>query len=815
MVLRCVRSSLTVLAIASFLAGTGWATASEVGPEPTRILGREALGSAWNRELALRRNRPPESVLDARSQTLVVSGRDRTATLSEDSAAWSRMPAPAQRSWHAAIYDPVRDRMIVLGGEDWWAGIGYGDTWALTLGDEASWLDLEPEGSSPGLLSGHSAVYDPAGDRILVFGGDTDLWSLTLSDPPTWTPITAAGTPPVIRRGHSAVIDVAHNRMIVFGGWNNGPLQDLWELSLTGTPTWTELTPGAGPEGRDHHSAIVDPVGDRMIVYGGWNDRDDVWQLSLGVTPSWTELTPGGTTPAGRWGHTAILDPMHHAMVVYGGDTAGASVEAWAMSLDGDPSWTSLMPAGATPLGRFGHVAILDSARERMIAYGGEDGNDLPLRDVWSLGLGETQAWGELMPAGASPTALLSSTMIHDAARDRIVVFGGESGGYLNDGGASNPTTSAVFTLPLSGAPTWTVIAPGETSPASRLDHSAVLDPSRDRMVVFGGAPGRFTAATNDVWALDLGSMTWTPWAPAGAGPGARRGHSATLDPMRDRMIVLGGGATSSGASNEVWALSLDGSAWAPLSPAGIAPEPRRGHSAVYDSNGDRLIVFGGRSSSGSPLADVWILSLGSEPPAWLSLAPTGAPPSGRWGQVAVFDAANDRLVIQGGLTTEGPSSEAWALALGPNPAWSPVPTATIPPPRSEHVAAIDAGRERMVVFGGWDGEFVLRNDVWTLDWSEAPSATVPAPNRPVLLAAQPNPYRAGGRIAFELSHTQDVALEVYDVGGRRVETLARGTQTAGRHEIPWTASGVQPGVYFLRLTGDAINAWQRVVIVR
>src|SRR5262249_4904307 len=50
----------------------------------------------------------------------------------------------------------------------------------LSLGS-SEWGLLEPSGTSPDGSSGHSAVYDPIGDRMLVFGGhgvSNDLWAL-------------------------------------------------------------------------------------------------------------------------------------------------------------------------------------------------------------------------------------------------------------------------------------------------------------------------------------------------------------------------------------------------------------------------------------------------------------------------------------------------------------------------------------------------------------------------------------------------------------------------------------------------------------
>jgi hypothetical protein len=48
------------------------------------------------------------------------------------------------------------------------------------------------------------------------------------------------------------------------------------------------------------------------------------------------------------------------------------------------------------------------------------------------------------------------------------------------------------------------------------------------------------------------------------------------------------------------------------------------------------------------------------------------------------------------------------------------------------------------------------------------------------------------------------VVLEVFDMLGRRVETLVRERQPAGEHIVRWNASGNPSGMYVCRLTaGD------------
>ena len=148
-------------------------------------------------------------------------------------------------------------------------------------------------------------------------------------------------------------------------------------LRTTGTPaddgSWIAIPP---PSGRYTHSAIYDPVRDRMVVFGGYDgiDREcnDVWALSLSGSPAWIALTPAGGPPSARLYHTAIYDPVRDRMVVFGGnDYFGYFNDVWALSLAGSPAWSEITPAGGPPPARAGHTAIYDAARDRMVVFGG------------------------------------------------------------------------------------------------------------------------------------------------------------------------------------------------------------------------------------------------------------------------------------------------------------------------------------------------------------------------------------------------------------------------------------------------------------
>lgn len=170
--------------------------------------------------------------------------------------------------------------------------------------------------------------------------------------------------------------------MVVFGGSNSGGrLGDVWALSLAESPAWSTLTPtGAPPSVRDFHSAVYEPVRDRMIVFGGPGLRD-VWALAFAGTTTWSALSPVGTLPAARYGHTAIYDLARDRMVVFAGLSPNDYFrDVWALSFSEPPAWSAVAPAGTPPAPRYGHTAIYDPVRDRMIVLGGERRHD-----TWAL----------------------------------------------------------------------------------------------------------------------------------------------------------------------------------------------------------------------------------------------------------------------------------------------------------------------------------------------------------------------------------------------------------------------------------------------
>src|SRR5262245_42694731 len=97
------------------------------------------------------------------------------------------------------------------------------------------------------------------------------------------------------------------DRMVIYGGLVTGMhyiLNDIWALSFSGTPAWSHLPWGDELPPRLYHSAIYDPVRDRMVVFGGQAGAgvflNDTWAFQFTAPLGWSQLTPTGSLPDTR-----------------------------------------------------------------------------------------------------------------------------------------------------------------------------------------------------------------------------------------------------------------------------------------------------------------------------------------------------------------------------------------------------------------------------------------------------------------------------------------------------------------------------------
>lgn len=237
------------------------------------------------------------AVYDAVRDRLVLFGGQRDGFFNDvwsfdlATETWSELSVsgekPVPRYGTSAIVDPVRERMVVSHGFS--SGKRFDDTWGFDLVANR-WANLTPGGARPLNRCLHDAILDPGSDRMLLFGGCSsgygpcpqgDLWALDLVSN-RWTELQPSGDRPAARSNLRLNHDPAGDRMLMFGGGIPIAQDDLWEYELE-NDAWRSITTGGDtPPARWSHEAVVDTANSRLILFGGTNGAvrfDDTWTL--------------------------------------------------------------------------------------------------------------------------------------------------------------------------------------------------------------------------------------------------------------------------------------------------------------------------------------------------------------------------------------------------------------------------------------------------------------------------------------------------------------------------------------------------------
>lgn len=88
------------------------------------------------------------------------------------------------------------------------------------------------------------------------------------------------------------------------------------------------------------------------------------------------------------------------------------------------------------------------------------------------------------------------------------------------------------------------------------------------------------------------------------------------------------------------------------------------------------------------------------------------------------------------------------------------------------------------------------------------------------LARVTPNPSYGGARLTFSLPGEKRVSVEILDLSGRRVPSIAQGVFTPGPHEYPWdgrdgTGERVHAGVFWAMLRAEGREITRRFVLLR
>ena len=332
-----------------------------------------------------------------------------------------------------------------------------------------------------------------------------------------------------------------------------------------------QLNPANRPPARRGHSIAYDssPAVQAFVVLGGTDASgqplNDSWKFRAS---NWTEHFP---PPPGRHYPTLFADPISRRLVLFGGavTTAASTVLGDTWEFDQD-RWRQVSVTG--PAGRYASASCWMSSSISALLFGGILGDRSINGETWSW---NGAGWVQRFPA-QSPPPLWGHGMAYDAARDRVVLFGGVPGSAVQNQTWEWDGTNWQQRLP-------------QTVPPGRQSFGMAYDVARARVVIWGGStlPG---PTINDTWEWDGTDWTLRTTAPS-ATPAPGSGQMV-YDASRRRCVLHNVG--------DQLAWEWDGQSWIRRTPTVSLP-PRDGFAMAYDNANARVALVGGYFGSQHP----------------------------------------------------------------------------------------------------------------------------------------------------------------------------------------------------------------------
>ena len=566
-----------------------------------------------------------------------------------DGTRWIRRftdAAPPGRASHVMVYDSNRDQIVMFGGLA--NGELLNDTWVYR-GDwfNREWVEIDAP-NTPGVRQFAAAAFDPIRDRMIVFGGQqlnadrtqlVDLRDMWEFDGTTWTQILESG--PDIRKPLLAWDD-ARGQLILLG--HDSDVRTKMYTYDAAATAWNEVTPEKLPPCINESGITYDFDKQLVLVAGGVcvppsdptqssKTTDEMWAWD---GTNWTHVvddrivlrtTNSAFAYDGRW----------KSVVIFGGNLAYSTVPQNDTMMYRDDNWIAPPNDLTSPAPRSLFAMASDPVNNVIWLVGGIS-DSATFSDLWKF---EDGFWhhvsAEGMPVCNAPLASFdtdrgklvlvcadSSTaewdgtewktfsdlrtrpeerrlshMVYDQQLKKTVLYGGYNvlGDYVNKTWTWNGSE-------------WSEVKASKR-PHYRALASMWYDPILRKTVLFGGIgrkdnEGRLERF-NDMWSFD--GSKWTEIKPATL-PSTRYGAQVAVDPTTGRTILFGGlrldreeELQKQVYANDTW--EWNGSTWRQLDTEGAA-FARENAGMAWDYERESFILFGGWS--GYFLSDTWEL---------------------------------------------------------------------------------------------------------------------------------------------------------------------------------------------------------------
>ena len=289
--------------------------------------------------------------------------------------------------------------------------------------------------------------------------------------------------------------------VVKFGGSFGLPGPGLDETFEWDGREWDNIAPTIRPSIRSGHCMAYDALRKRVIMWGrdgsAGGQARDAWEWD-GNNWAGPFAASGASRPSAYRDCRAIWDPSRgtapagRVTIFFG---RGSST-VYETAFDYDPVTHTFesRDIGGSPGARYSFGLAYDSVRDKIVRFGGANSLHIATNDTREAPAGGTgtTTFSLVVPATTTPSPRYEHAMVYDAARAKIVMYGGQNGSTFYDD-----------TWEWDGAD-WTLKSP-ENSPGQLAGHEMVYDEEHQVVVLFGGIRngGVSVEASNETWEWD------------------------------------------------------------------------------------------------------------------------------------------------------------------------------------------------------------------------------------------------------------------------------------------------------------------------
>ncbi|HEX3067032.1 MAG TPA: kelch repeat-containing protein [Thermoanaerobaculia bacterium] len=457
------------------------------------------------------------------------------------------------------------------------------------------------------------------------------------------------------------------------------------------------------PSARYETRMVWDTAIHRAVLFGGLTALDAGTKIAyeLGDTWQWTgtrwiETFPAHS-PSARSGHLMVYDSARNRIVVFGGRHGKTNLnDTW--SYDGN-DWTQLFPPTSPSVRELTGQAY-DSARDRIVMFGGylqtysADGNKLtetPLHDTWEF---DGTTWKQILSDGPN---VIRPTLEYDPVRKQTIMIAAEPDKSATQMYAWDPVAAK-----------WNQLTPS-VLPACALGGEMTWQNS-DNTILYTGAVCADSASTEDTYEWD--GTNWTK-IDLLLFVGRYFGSALTFDPDRQVAVLFGGATISSTVSSATFVYA--NKAWLSAGDSRY-PIPRSLFAFTTDPLKNVIDLYGGLNES-TNLFDYWTY----RSDVFQFQPATTDQPSDCGSPLLVFDTDRQKMVML---------CDSSATLDFDGTAWTAFDTSKKAPPQHRFAAlAYDQTLKKTVFFGGYDGVSAYLNQTWVFDgtaWSQVKKNPAP-----------------------------------------------------------------------------------------